>query len=270
MERSTGIQLDEADLQRSSERVVAEDRYSSLADYAVYRFHAATYEWAATFAKDRYVVDYGCGTGYGASILAPVARRVDAFDTSAEAIAYATGHHAARNVGFQTIDGSLPVGDQSVDLLVSFQVIEHVDPDPYLTEVARVLAPDGVALFATPNRNGRLFRWQKPWNRWHLTEYVPDSFRSLLDGHLPRVELFELMAEPDLLAVHQARWRRARLVSAPLTLPFIPEAIRQRGLAALSALSSRTKQSTIPDPGGEVWVEPMRGAGSDILAIARR
>lgn len=256
-------------LQESSERVVEANKYRSLADYAIYRFHVATYEWASTFCKNQHVVDYGCGTGYGPAILGRVARRVDAFDVSPEATSYASAHYGADNVSYQTIDGLLPLESASADVVVSFQVIEHVDPDPYLEEVRRVIRPGGVALFATPNRDQRLFPWQKPWNRWHLTEYSPESFTKLLEPYFSSVDLFEVTASPHLMAAQRARWRRAKLATMPVTLPFIPDFIRRPVLATLSRLDATTDEAQISDPGGDVVVTPFAGEGSDILAFAR-
>lgn len=47
----------------------------------------------------------------------------------------------------------LPFADDTFDLIESMDVIEHVgDADRYLAELARVLAPGGTILLATPNR----------------------------------------------------------------------------------------------------------------------
>lgn len=47
-------------------------------------------------------------------------------------------------------EGSLPVGDKSVDVVLSVQVLEHVrDLDRYLGEASRVLKDDGVLLLST-------------------------------------------------------------------------------------------------------------------------
>ena len=66
----------------------------------------------------------------------------------------------------------MPFADASFGAVLSFQVIEHLDrPDAYLAEASRVLAPGGVLLLATPDRATRLYSWQQPWNRFHVTEY---------------------------------------------------------------------------------------------------
>ena len=47
-------------------------------------------------------------------------------------------------------DGRLPVGDSSIDLVISVQVLEHVgDLETYFSEIARVLKKDGVLLLST-------------------------------------------------------------------------------------------------------------------------
>lgn len=50
-------------------------------------------------------------------------------------------------------DERLPFDDDAFDVIESMDVIEHVgDADRYLAELARVLAPGGIILLATPNR----------------------------------------------------------------------------------------------------------------------
>lgn len=256
-------------LQASSERVVETDRLKSMSDYASYRFHRHTYEWAASLCEGLEVVDYGCGTGYGPTIVADKARKVDAFDVSEAAVRYAAETYPAPNLTFRRIEGPLPTPDASVDAVLSFQVIEHVEPEPYLSEIRRVLRADGFALFATPNRTQRLYRWQQPWNRWHLTEYDPDGFTHLLAPYFSSVELFELMGSKELLDAQHRRWKKTRIMTVPLTLPIVPGRIRRPALSLLSSLASRQGTPLTDEPGGKVWVQPLSGSGCDILAIAR-
>ncbi len=47
----------------------------------------------------------------------------------------------------------LPLADASVDLVVNFQVIEHLwDQAAFIAECRRVLRPGGELLISTPNR----------------------------------------------------------------------------------------------------------------------
>jgi len=50
------------------------------------------------------------------------------------------------------LEGSLPFADDSIDLVVSNQVIEHLsDTDSFVAEIYRVLRPGGIAVVSTEN-----------------------------------------------------------------------------------------------------------------------
>ena len=154
----------------------------------VWQEHLARYRFAAEFVRGKLVVDCACGEGFGARMLADSgARRVDAFDASREAIARASAHRRRPGLRFCVADAlSLPLADQSVDVYVSFETIEHLQQDEsYLTEVVRVLASDGLFLCSTPNRavtNPGATRHDRPWNRWHVREYARDELEQRLRG----------------------------------------------------------------------------------------
>lgn len=116
--------------------------------------HLARYLFAARFAAGRRVLDIGCGTGYGAAELARSAAHVTGLDNSPEALAYAREHFAAPNLDF--LEGSadaLAVPDASFDLLVAFEVIEHLENwRGFLAEAKRVLTPTGLFVVSTPNK----------------------------------------------------------------------------------------------------------------------
>ena len=59
--------------------------------------HLARYEWAAALAPGRRVLDAGCGTGYGAHILAAAgAAHVTGVDTAGAVIEAARSHETDR------------------------------------------------------------------------------------------------------------------------------------------------------------------------------
>jgi SAM-dependent methyltransferase len=64
-------------------------------------------------------------------------------------------------------DGSLPLADESVDAVISTQVLEHVrDPALYLAECSRVLRPGGRLLLST---HGMMVYHPDPDDYWRWT-----------------------------------------------------------------------------------------------------
>ena len=118
--------------------------------------HWHRYAFARRFVGGKRVLDVACGEGYGSALLARTARVVTGIDIAAEAIAHAREHYRDRgNVEFlQGSATSLALPDASVDLVVSFETLEHLprtDQPRMLAEFARVLADDGLLLLSAPN-----------------------------------------------------------------------------------------------------------------------
>jgi len=222
-------------LQKSSERFV-EGSYASREDYLIFLMTQATYDWAAEFTAGRDTLDFGSGSGWGAARLASTARRVVGVDVDADAVAYARSRYEAPNLAFELLTNGLAY-QQEFDAVVSIQVLEHVpDPDAYLASANRALRQGGVILLATPNRATRLYRFQKPWNPWHLNEWDRAGLYGLVARHFHDPEIFDMTGDVDW---EVARTTRLKRLALPLTLPFIPAPIRRRGLTALSAARKR-------------------------------
>lgn len=228
----------------TSERVHAEYARCSAADHLIYLFHLATYDFARRYTANARVLDFGCGTGYGAHRIAPASTSVTGVDVSGEAVDYARAHYVADNLRFATIDpverSPLPFADADFDVVLSFQVIEHVpDADRYLAEARRVLAQGGVLVVATPDRTRRLFRHQRPWNRYHVVEYTPAQLLARLEGHFRVLEVNGMGADPAVLSPELRRNRQARWATLPFTFPGTPERWRQWGLTAVKTAQER-------------------------------
>ena len=123
------------------------------------------------------------------------ARSVAGFDLSAEAIGEARGRFQAPELEFAEADVTrLPVPDQSFDLYVSFETIEHLPDDRgFVAEAVRVLRPGGKFLCSTPNR--RLFHpgatlHDRPVNPFHVREYNLQEYEALLREFFRHVEWY--------------------------------------------------------------------------------
>ena len=148
--------------------------------------HVARYLLAASLAAGRRVLDAGCGVGYGAKIISAAgAASVVGVDLSADAIAAARAL-TPDNTTFVVGDlRGLDMPSASFDLVVCFEVLEHiVEQEAVMDELARLTAPGGVLLASSPNRDVYL-----PGNPHHIRELVPEELLALVAGRFPHVEL---------------------------------------------------------------------------------
>ena len=140
------------------------------------------------------MVDCACGDGTCAQILAPTAREVHGFDLSPDAVESAQ-RKAIPGAVFAVADAArLPLDDGIATLYVSLETIEHLDnAEAFLSEVVRVLGPDGSFICSTPDRDvysPGASRESKPWNRFHLHEFTQAGFVELLGRYFEQIELF--------------------------------------------------------------------------------
>jgi len=101
------------------------------------------------------VLDFGCGPGFLSSALSRHAATVIACDISDGVLACAEVINPAPNIEYALVlpAGPLPLSDESVDLICSFAVLQHVtDGDLVfiLAELQRSLLGDGLALLHVP------------------------------------------------------------------------------------------------------------------------
>jgi SAM-dependent methyltransferase len=170
-------------MQYTGERMIPEEASADTFWEHIYR-----YRFAADFVKGKQVLDIACGEGYGsASLLKAGATSVLGVDISEEAC-----QHAREKYGIQTMVGdaqNIPVPPASVDVVVSFETIEHV-PEPYrfLDECVRILRPGGVAVISTPNKNA--YQQLSPNNPYHCAELTNDEFARLCEARFSKIHYY--------------------------------------------------------------------------------
>lgn len=137
----------------------------------------------------RVLVD-GCGVGMYARALLPYADAVWGLDIEAEHLEIAA--HNVPGARFQLGAGeALPYADGAFDLVLSHEVLEHVQDDrATVAEMVRVLAPGGRAVIFTPNRwypfetHGHYWRGTYHFGNTPLINYLPDALRDRLAPHV--------------------------------------------------------------------------------------
>jgi len=167
------------------------ERFTSAAGGQIEIEHLHRYFLARYFARGKDVLDIACGEGYGAALLAQVARSVIGVDVAEDAVAHAAENYVRENLRFRKGDGcQLPVPDGSVDVVVSFETIEHLyNHDRFLAEIRRTLRPGGMVIVSTPDRD-IYSPPDQPSNPHHVRELTRREFHALVREHFSHARFF--------------------------------------------------------------------------------
>ena len=153
--------------------------------------HVHRYLMARSLCRRKDVLDIASGEGYGAALLAQVARSVVGVEVDHATVAHAVEAYKRSNLTFVLGDARrIPLPDASMDVVTSFETLEHFfEHEEFFCEVTRVLRPDGFLIISTPDRDiyspsGR------PTNSFHVRELSRDEFVAQLHRHFSSVAVF--------------------------------------------------------------------------------
>lgn len=173
------------------ERIIVDD-WSSARDSKDFTLlaHIQRYEWVLPMVRGMYILDDGCGTGYGTYYLAcNGVKHIIGIDISKNAISYAKKHYRKRNLEYRVMDGcDLEFEDGTFDAIISFDVLEHLnsnDQEKFCAEAMRVLKQNGVFIVGLPNAKASL-----KGNPFHLKELTLEEFKQLLKNYFSMIALF--------------------------------------------------------------------------------
>lgn len=213
------------------------------------------------------MLDLGCGSGYGTASLARSHPRVVGLDRIRPDRASREG--AGRFVRAR-LEG-IPFAGRSFGLIVSFQVIEHLeDPTLYLDAIAGLLAADGVALITTPNRlmSDRV-------NPFHVHEYQAEELAACLRRRFRSVELHGIGASEPVRRYLELRSQRIRRIMRldPMHLrDRVPRRMVEWLFARFALLVRRQTHASDGSPDA-TWrdfpVGPADARCLDLLAVCR-
>jgi len=164
-------------------------------DRVSYHHHLARYQFLLPMVRPNdEILETGCGVGYGSQMLSERAHSVVAFDYSPAALEYARERHSAPNLTYLLMDcHRLALADTSFDLVVSFEVFEHLEaPLDYLSECRRVLRPGGRLVLSTPNRSSWDIHMRSIGTEYeyHVNMQDLDGLRTQLASFFPQVLIY--------------------------------------------------------------------------------
>lgn len=153
--------------------------------------HLHRYFSAIPLAQSKIVLDIASGEGYGSELLARNAKHVYGVDIASDAVAHANARYRRDNLEFRVGDcASIPLPDHSVDLIVSFETLEHHDRhDESFMEFKRVLRPGGKLLISSPDK--KYYSDARNYNNeFHVKELYEEEFRDLVGRYFKNSDFY--------------------------------------------------------------------------------
>ncbi|MBB6252923.1 glycosyltransferase [Nitrospirillum iridis] len=253
------------------------ERYVSGLVGDIQHEHYHRYLFALSFCAGKDVLDVASGEGYGSSVLGQVARTVIGVDIDQQSVDFANLNYLTERVSYRQGDAAaLPIGDQSVDVVVSFETLEHFTAqEAFLAEVSRVLRPDGVLVISSPNRDVYTDQHDHH-NPFHFRELNRQELLDLLGSVFPQVALFEqrslwgsvILAEEGMAPtqVEGFETRDGTLFRRTVGVPSTPYFIAVAAQRAMPPLS----HSVMHSPSHFFALDRARMDAEEQLAIARQ
>ena len=125
-------------------------------------------------SKNKDVIEYGCGIGTYAFLLAKHGARVVGIDISEVAIKMAklqAEKQGVKNIEFLEQDAeAMEFDDNSIDMIFGTSILHHLHLDKAMNEISRVLKIEGKAVFIEPLGHNPLINFYRKLTPQYRTE----------------------------------------------------------------------------------------------------
>ena len=162
------------------------NQYFNVYDKVLRHLHAGQY-------NRKKLIDVACGDGAGSAFIAEQFPNLDvlAVDIDKEIIEYATKTYASRFDNLRYMAMSMVDIEDTADVVISLETIEHVERDvmlKFLEKVSsRMLKPGGKFVVSTPRLRPRESTVKRPS---HINELYYDEFKYILAEYFPMMEFY--------------------------------------------------------------------------------
>lgn len=183
------------------------------------RFRLTT---ATVSLAQKFIIDFGCGNGAQTCEFTAAGGRILAIDMALGDLQVLQQHlnqqERQQIIPIQYDGSHLPVASGAIDLVLSFDVLEHVhDETTALRELHRVLKPDGEIVVSVPNK-GWIFETHGahlpalPWHRVPFLSWLPHRWHR----RIARARIYRRRDIVQLLRAHSFEVLRTKYITAPL------------------------------------------------------
>ena len=158
------------------------------------------------------ILEIGSGRGALVRELLNLGHEVTGTEVNPEYMEYAEDQYGVNLVAISTASTDLPFRSESFDMVVSFDVFEHIPKTKkHVEEVKRILAPGGSYLVCTPNK----------WTNIPFEIWKEKSFTKYKEYHCSLHNYWQIQKR-----FHDAGFS-TRFVQVPLVTPYFIEKMRR-------------------------------------------
>lgn len=161
--------------------------------------HVSRYVWAAQLfvQPEDYVLDFGCGTGFGVALLSPRCAEVVGIDLDPNVVSLrerfqlSNAQFLCANACEVNLGVALGIG--GVDVVLSMETIEHLeDYFTYVENAVSMMKQTGTFVVGTPNRTMTYNRYEdrRHMDPSHVQEFTARSLERTLGGYFDQVEMY--------------------------------------------------------------------------------
>ena len=194
-------------VEKTRERIFGEN-FESKEEYLIFLRHMFEHKVAIkNIPQDSFVLDIGCGEGYGTNSLSKHVKKIVGMDVDNDTLIDASNKYKSENCTFKLYNGTnIPYDDGTFDVVVSFHVIEHVQDDlNFVSEIYRVLKDGGVFIVSTPNKTFRVKKNGKLFNEFHIREYYSFELEKVLKSKFSNVKLVGVFGDSEVQRIEIER-----------------------------------------------------------------